>query len=132
MPILDADKGIESFTREEVEEFIREKEKIRKIVGQIGGRPTTTGKILNGIMLFAILATLVAAPFLPHELELPAVEVGLVLLSLKLFMFLHNESKVIHFQFWMLSSLEWRINDNNKRLARIDENIQRLVQNKTG
>jgi len=121
-------KNIKDLSREEMEEFIQEKEKIRKIVGQIGGKPTIAGKVINVAMLAFILMTLIAAPFLPKELELPAVEVGLVLLSLKIFMFLRNEAKVIHFQFWMLSSLEWRMNDMAKRLARIDDNIQKLTE----
>jgi hypothetical protein len=112
---------IKNLSREELEEFVHEKEHIRKIVGQIGGKPTTFGKVLNTGMLIVILITLIAAPFLPKNLELPAVEVGLVLLSIKIFMFLHNEAKVIHFQFWMLSSLEWRMNSIAKRLSRMEK-----------
>jgi len=113
--------------REELEEFVREKEKIRQIVGRIGGKPTRMSKVITVLMIVFIVTTLVAAPFLPGELELPAVEVGIVLLSLKIFFFLQNEAKVTHFQFWMLTSLEWRMNDMAKRLARIDENIQKLA-----
>ena len=112
--------------REELEQFKREQEAVRRKVGQIGGRPTTTNKIFNTAMIVLILATLIAAPFLPHDLELPAVEVGLVLLSVKIFIFLRNEAKVIHFQFWMLSSLEWRMNDMSKKIARIDRNLEKI------
>ena len=110
-----------------MEQFLDEKEKIRKIVGQIGGKPTTVGKVINNAMLFLILLTLIAAPFIPETLELPAIEVGLVLLSIKIFIFLRNEAKIIHFQFWMLSSLEWRMNDMSKRLARMDENLNKIA-----
>ncbi len=115
---------------DELEEFINEKERIRKIVGQIGGKPTTVGKIINITMLVFILTSLFAAPFLPKDLELPAVEIGLVFLSVKIFIFLRNEAKVMHFQFWMLSSLEWRMNDMAKRLKKIDTIItQNTAQN---
>lgn len=124
--------NFEDFSRQELEEFIREKERIRQIVGQVGGRPTTAGKVLNILMIVFILATLVAAPFLPEHLELPAVEIGLVLLSIKIFYFLHNEAKVIHFQFWMLSSLEWRMNDMAKRIINIDKAIQEGSLKKEG
>ncbi|MFC1502141.1 hypothetical protein ACFL6A_01855 [bacterium] len=117
-------KDLKDLSREELEEFVREKEQIRKIVGQIGGRPTTLGKVVNWGMLSVILLTLIAAPFIPKELELPAIEIGLILISIKIFIFLHNEAKVIHFQFWMLSSLEWRMNEISKRLSQIDKNIQ--------
>jgi len=118
----------QKFTREEMEEFLREKETIRQIVGQIGGQPTTFSKVFNIVMMVMILSTLIAAPFLPENLELPAVEVGLVILSIKIFYLLHNEAKVIHFQFWMLTSLEWRMNDAAKRLARIDENLKTVTE----
>ncbi len=121
-------KNLDDFSREELEHFIHEKEKIRQIVGQIGGKPTLFSKVVNIAMLVFILATLIAAPFVPKELELPAVEVGLVLLSIKIFMFLHNEAKVIHFQFWMLSSLEWRMNDIAKRLTRMDAQLKRVAE----
>ena len=116
--------SLSDLSREELEEFIREKERIRQIIGQIGGKPTTIGNVMNYAMLVFILMTLVSAPFLPKDLELPAVEVGLVLLSIKIFYFLHNEAKVIHFQFWMLSSLEWRMNDIARHLAKIDEKME--------
>ncbi len=122
---------LNDLTRQEMEEFIREKEKIRQIVGQIGGKPTTMGKITTIAMIVFILATLVAAPFLPGRFELPAVELGIVLLSLKIFFFLQNEAKVIHFQFWMLSSLEWRMNDISKRISHIDEFIEKMDKSKT-
>lgn len=114
---------VNGLSKEELEQFIGEKERIREIVGQIGGKPTGVGKVLNIAMLVFIILTLIAAPFLPESFELPALELGLVLLSLKIFIFLHNEAKVIHFQFWMLSSIEWRLNDMSKRLIRIDKSI---------
>ena len=121
---------MKDLTREELEEFVREKEKIRQIVGRIGGKPTTTSRVFTWLMIVFIVTTLIAAPFLPKELELPAVEVGIVLISLKIFFFIRNEAKVTHFQFWMLSSLEWRMNDMAKRLARIDENMEQMARMK--
>ncbi len=121
---------IKNLTREELEHFAKEKEKIRQIVGRIGGNPTTESRIFNWAMIVLIIACLISAPFLPERWELPAVELGIGLISLKLFMFLRNEAKVTHFQFWMLSSLEWRLNDMGKRLAKIDECISRMSPQK--
>ena len=120
--------NLDQFSREELEQFLREKEQIRHIVGQIGGKPTPVSKIANIAMMAGIFLTFIGAFFLPEDFHLPAIEVGLVLLSIKLFIFLHNEAKVIHFQFWMLSSLEWRLNDMSKRLAGIDDSLKEAVQ----
>jgi len=121
-------QGNMNFSKEEMEEFLKEKETIKQIVGQIGGQPTTFSKVFNIAMMILILGTLIPAPFIPKNLELPAVEVGLVVLSIKIFYLVHNEAKVIHFQFWMLSSLEWRMNDTAKRLARLDEDIHTIAE----
>ena len=121
-------QGNKNFSKEEMEEFLKEKETIKQIVGQIGGQPTTFSKVFNIAMMILILGTLISAPFIPKNLELPAVEVGLVVLSIKIFYLVHNEAKVIHFQFWMLSSLEWRMNDTAKRLARLDEDIHTIAE----
>ena len=113
-------------TREEMEQFLREKEQIRSIVGRIGGKPTARTRVFNILMFILIIATLLAIPFVKNEYHTIALEVGILILSLKIFLLLHNEAKVTHFQFWMLSSLEWRMNDIAKRLARIDESMEKL------
>ncbi|NQT26925.1 hypothetical protein HQ585_16330 [candidate division KSB1 bacterium] len=113
------------YDEDDIESFLAEKERIRRLVGQVGAKPTTAKKITTVLMLTFIIATLIAAPFLPKEWELPAVEVGLALISLKIFFMLQNELRVSHFQFWMLSSLEWRMNDMSKRLIRIEKALKK-------
>jgi hypothetical protein len=39
------------------------------------------------------------------------IEAATVILSLKIIYLIHNQMKVSHFEFWILSSLEWRINE---------------------
>jgi len=117
-------------TREEMERFIHEKEQIRQIVGQVGGKPTRIGRITTVSMIVIIAATLIAAPFLPDAFELPAIEIGLAFLSFKIFFLLKNEAKVTHFQFWMLSSLEWRMNDISKRLMKMESDLAKIAEEK--
>lgn len=112
------------FDDDDIRSFVAEKERIRRLVGQVGAKPTLVKKVVNVAMLSVIILTLVAAPFLPEKFELPAVEMGLALLSLKIFFMLQNEARVTHFQFWMLSSLEWRMNDMSKRLIRIEKALK--------
>lgn len=113
------------YDEDDIESFLAEKERIRRIVGQVGAKPTRVRKMTNLFLLSFIIATLIAAPFLPEAWELPAVEVGLALISLKIFYMLQNEARVTHFQFWMLSSLEWRMNDMSKRLIRIEKSLKK-------
>jgi len=39
-------------------------------------------------------------------------------------MLLHQIARSSHFQFWMLSTLEWRLNSLSKNLRALDEKIK--------
>jgi hypothetical protein len=47
------------------------------------------------------------------------VEIATVTLSLKIIYLIHSQMRVAHFEFWILSSLEWRINEMMKQLREI-------------
>ena len=49
------------------------------------------------------------------------IEAGILLLSLKLVYFLESYMSLNHFQFWILSSLEWRLDKIDKMLREISK-----------
>ncbi|MFH1846809.1 MAG: hypothetical protein ABH869_04555 [Candidatus Omnitrophota bacterium] len=55
------------------------------------------------------------------RIRLIMIEIGILLLSLKLVYFLEAHTMLNHFQFWILSSLEWR-------LDRIDKDLRQIAQ----
>ena len=110
-----ADEERESALWKEIEDFKREKERIRGIVGKIGGVPTFKKKLLNMLFIVAIMSCF-AVPFIFKGWHLPMIEFGIVLISLKIIFLLHNNSRQMHFMFWMLSSLEWRLNEITKEI----------------
>ncbi|OQX53697.1 MAG: hypothetical protein B5M53_06675 [Candidatus Cloacimonas sp. 4484_209] len=116
----------EKISKEEIERFLADREKIRKIVGNIGGKPTRNERIVN-IIFFAIVAALFIISFIPHGIsKIIGIEIAIFLVSLKLVYFLYNEARVNHFQFWVLSTLEWRINDISKTLKEIMKMLETL------
>lgn len=115
--------------QQELEEFKKEKERVRKFVGQIGGTDTNRkDKILN-IGFIAILVSLFATDIMRHIFEikisvLPALlslELGVLLISIKIIWMIYKQTKVEHFQFWILNSIEFRLNEVSKRTARIEK-----------
>ena len=52
-----------------------------------------------------------------------SIEIGVLLVSLKIIWMMHKQTKVEHFQFWVLNSIEFRLNDLAKRISKIDEKI---------
>ncbi len=107
--------------RQELENFQQEKDRIRGIVGKIGGVPTFNTKIFNNIFLAIIIASLVISLFFPN-IRLLMIELATVALSIKILYMMHCQNKVNHFQLWMLSSLEWRINEVMKLLRKVQGN----------
>lgn len=116
---------------EELEHFRQEKEKVRKLVGQIGGKATAKrDRAINVVFVIAIV-TLFSLDFSRHlfGLSIPlaplfSIELGLLLVSVKIIWMINREMKVEHFQFWILNSIEFRLNDISKRMRQIEEQLK--------
>jgi hypothetical protein len=113
---------------EELEQFRSEKEKIRELVGRIGGaKSNRRDRALNAIFLAAIAILLVLDLFrhvLGLSIPLPplvSLELGVLLVSVKIIWMIHKQSKVEHFQFWILNSIEFRLNEVSRRIREIEE-----------
>ena len=117
---------------EELEQFQTEQEKIRQLVGQIGGRASLKReKHLTWIFAVA-LVLLFASDGCRHvfgiAIPLPplfSIELGVLLVSVKIVWMIHKQSRVEHFQFWILHAIEFRINDMAKSLRRLEEELGR-------
>jgi hypothetical protein len=118
--------------RQELEHYRTEKDRIRKVIGQIGG---VTSKrqdrtinvvflvVVVGLFIFDIIRELTgfALPTVPRFLSF---ELALLLVSLKIIWMIHRQSKVDHFQFWVLNSIEFQINVMSKRIKELEEKIR--------
>ena len=60
--------------------------------------------------------------FSEDTLQLAMLEIATAAVSAKLIYLIHNQSRVSHFQLWILSSLEWQINELSKTLNRMNRN----------
>jgi hypothetical protein len=117
---------------EELRQFQAEKEKIRSLVGQIGGNASTrTETIINITFIFAVLSLFifdivrhiyhVAEDALPPMLSL---SLGVFLVSIKIVWMIHRQSKIDHFQFWILNSIEYRLNDVSARVREMTKAVE--------
>ncbi|MCK5835514.1 MAG: hypothetical protein KAG98_07255 [Lentisphaeria bacterium] len=116
--------------RMELEQFKKEKESIRQLIGQIGGK--NDKKVEKFIDVFALGAVLLLfigdmigqfmdKPIIPHTVSL---ELGILLVSLKIIWMMYRQSKVEHFQFWILNSIEFRVNDLAKELRLLRKKME--------
>ncbi len=117
--------------RQELEHYKKEKERVRRIIGQIGGqksgrRDTVINvvflSIVIGLFLFDVVREILAIQieFVPRMLSL---EIAVLLVSLKIIWMIHKQTKVDHFQFWMLNSIEYQINAVSKRIRDLETRI---------
>ena len=115
----------------ELDQFKKEKERIRKLMGQVGGKHTAkVDKYMNSIFITAICLIAindVLHHFFHIETPIPtlfSLEVGVLLVSIKIIWMMHKASKVEHFQFWILNSIEFRLNDVSKQLNKLEKTVE--------
>jgi len=120
--------------RAELAHYKEEKERIRDIVGQIGGK---TGRRLYNVINITFLCLVLSAfafdavrcvmdwhvPYLPPLLLL---EVAVLLVSLKIIWMIHRQSKVDHFQFWILHSIEFQMNMLSRRVGELSKTVEAI------
>ncbi len=107
--------------RQEMEKFKREKERVRAIVGRIGGMPTFNTKIINIALVVFILTCLVVSLVTGDTLRFVMLELALAALSLKIIYLVHHQGRISHFQLWILSSLEWRLDEVLRELRELSK-----------
>ena len=103
----------------EIRSFEKERDKIRKIIGRIGGVPTPRTRIINIIFIILVLLVFGMSLVWGGRMRFFMIELGILLLSLKLVYFLEAHMRLNHFQFWILSSLEWRLDKVDKQLREL-------------
>jgi hypothetical protein len=122
--------------RTELEHYKTERERIRDIVGQIGGKSTrrrdfiinmTFLVLVVGAFAFDLVRSLAGwrIPFLPQHILL---EIAVLLVSLKIIWMIHMQAKVGHFQFWILSSIEFQINMLTRRMTDLEARVRRAKE----
>ena len=126
------DKSVEvelNELRQEIEDFKREKERVRAIVGRIGGAPTFNTRLFNIVFATLVALSLVISLLSRGTLRLAMLEIATALISVKLIYIMHNQARVNHFELWILSSLEWRINEIQKTLRKLEWRFENLEKN---
>jgi hypothetical protein len=118
--------------REELEHYRSEKERVRQIVGQIGGQPSlrrtrwfNAAIVALVVIMFAVdlareIFGLFAGVFPPFVL----LEIAIFLLSLKIVWMIHLQMKLHHFQFWILNSLDFQVNELSRRMRALEHRVE--------
>jgi uncharacterized membrane protein len=131
MPMSDGfEKEIQNL-RAEVEEYRKEKEQIRQVIGAIGGAEANKRDRIFNFIFIVMLVSVFSVDILRHfcHMEIPylsamlSLEIGVLLVSIKIIWMIHKQAKVEHFQFWILNSIEFRLNAVSKKLRDIEKKL---------
>ena len=123
--------------QEELEQFRKEKERIKNFIGAIGAKTSARrDRVMNISFITAIIVLFVLDTMryvLKINIPLPPlflVEISLLLVSIKIIWMIRKQMKVEQFQFWILNSIEYRINDVSKKLNKIEDEIKKCCEHK--
>lgn len=115
----------------ELEQFKNEKEKIRNLVGQIGGKGSAKQDLIINMIFLTVIIALFIFDVLRHmfhiEIPLPSlfsIEIGILLVSIKIIWMIYKQTKVEHFQFWILNSIEFRLNNLSRQMNEIERKLE--------
>jgi hypothetical protein len=112
---------------QELDDFKKEKERVKKILGSLGGtKIARRDKIINMAFAVVVLGFFIlelTTHFLPSFVSL---EVGLLFLSIKIIWMMNSAHKVNHFQFWILNSIEYKVNQIDRKVINIEKRMNDL------
>ena len=116
--------------KQELNDFKKEKDRITNIVGQIGGSRGSSNNNLINIAFFGILFTLIIFGEVLNKISLEIqIAATILLVVLKMYWMINEAQKVSHFQFWILNSLEFRMNEMNKKVKNIEKILKKIEDN---
>ena len=117
--------------REELEHYKHEKERVRKILGQIGGRSSKKKDIAVNILFLILVFGLFSFDIIREIFDLSffgitrfiSIEIAILLISIKIIWMINRQQKIDHFQFWVLNSIEFQINLISKRIRELETTL---------
>jgi len=113
-------EDIDSSLMEEITEFNRERQRIKDVIGRIGGVQYSRAEMIVNILFITLVVGFFILEVTLHPFPTTvSVEIGLFLVSLKIVWMIHANQKFNHFLFWILNTVEYRLNANARTLENL-------------
>lgn len=107
-----------------MKDLAKEREKLRDTIGKIGGQHNSQYYVVSSIFLILIVVLLVMGVAL-HKIELQvSILIAILIGIFKILWMFYQVQKSIHFEFWILNSIEFRINDIDSRIKKIENALK--------
>ena len=96
----------------ELDMFNQERDRVRHLIGEIGGTKYSKKDNIINLVFLGLIVTLFTLELTTHFLPtFISLEVSILLVSIKIVWMIHSQHKYNHFVFWILNSIEFRVNE---------------------
>lgn len=113
----------------EINEYNRERDQIKMMLGKIGGTAYSSVDMIINIVFLSIILGLFILELTTHWLpSYISLEVSVLLVSIKIVWMIHSQYKFNHFQFWILNSIEYRMNSIAGKMKSMEKDIADITK----
>nr|WP_314530525.1 hypothetical protein [uncultured Fusobacterium sp.] len=112
--------------KEDLNEFLKEKEEMRDIIGKIGGSNNSQYRLMTTLFAGIILVIFVTGIILRRLSPTLTISLSILIAAFKIIWMQQQSQKSMHFQFWILNSIEIRINELDKRQRKLEKMLEKL------
>ena len=116
--------------KEDLNDFLKEKEELREVIGKIGGNNNSQAKIVTTLFVGIVLVIFVAGIVLKQLSPMTTLLLLILILGFKIIWMQQQTQKSMHFQFWILKSIAIRINELDKKQKKLEKMIGELENKK--
>ena len=123
-------KGKKEEILREIQEYNNERDQIKSMLGKIGGKSYSKLDTVINILFLLLISFFFVAEITTHWLpSFISLEISLLLVSIKIVWMIHSQHKFNHFQFWILNSIEYRMNQVSVKMKKIEKEISSIQEN---
>ena len=123
-------KGKKEEILKEILEYNKERDQIKSMLGRIGGKAYSKIDTVINIFFLLLISFFFVAEITTHWLpSFISLEISLLLISIKIVWMIHSQHKFNHFQFWILNSIEYRMNQVASKMKKIEKEISSIQDN---
>jgi len=111
----------------EIRDYNKERDQIKMMLGRIGGTAYSSIDMIINIVFLTIILSLFALELTTHWLpSYISLEVSVLLVSIKIVWMIHSQYKTNHFQFWILNSIEYRMNVIAGKIKKMEKDLEEI------
>lgn len=123
-------KGKKEEILKEIQEYNKERDQIKSMLGKIGGKSYSKLDTVINILFLLFISIFFVLEITTHWLpSFISLEISVLLVSIKIVWMIHSQHKFNHFQFWILNSIEYRMNQVAVKMKKIEKEISAIGGN---